>query len=90
MTELDQKVTLDHQSKRCEERTVLWGVDVSRFQFLLCNTFTSSVVIFHFEVDCEYSFLGLYPGNHREELHVVRNEIRVRESKDQRLYGGSK
>ena len=31
VTELDQKVTLDHQKKRYEERFKLWGVDVSRF-----------------------------------------------------------
>ena len=42
---------------------------MSRFQFMLCNTFDSSVVNFYFNYDQDYSAIALYP--HKEYLQDV-------------------
>ena len=57
---------------------------VSRFQFLLCNTFDSSIVNCYFDFDQDFSFLALYP--HKEYLQDIMDLSKVEvESENQKM-----
>ena len=61
LTSTEQKVYKhSHWCRRLE-------TNVSRFQFMLCNTFDSSVVNFYFNYDQDYSFIALYPHKEIEQ-----------------------